>query len=280
MPFKLEEVKLSKLKTLWSVEINPKLPDEVASKLNQQLQLVLDSENDTKTTNLFNLIQLCCEYTPVNFEEFIAYVIIVTSINFVSVSSPFVGVEKLRLIAHTFSTHGEFWSRDQHKVVAVAEAIWKVSKNALNINHTIIAINGFNQFTFNVSIVLLLAALGSSTSKSDNLPLLKADTIHKKMLSLKIVNDKNSKQAIFDFLSLFQTYQRFLSTPAAEDESLTTIIHMKREQLQLIEENLKKTIQELNKTIRDHRDLNENPMIVHFIELVMNNMHCMQTQTI
>lgn len=145
--------------------------------------------------------------------------------------------------------------------MAVAEAIWKVSSNALNVNQCIVFIHGFNQFTFNVSIVLLLSALGNLTSKSNNLPLLKADTIITKIAKLDIVSDKRSKQTFFDFLTLFQTYQRLISTPAAEDESLLKIITLKATQMELLDEYLKKATLELNKTIRDEKDLNENPAV-------------------
>lgn len=115
MSYKLEEIKLTKLKSLWT-EINPKLPAEIAAKLKQQLQLILDNENGSKTKNLVDFVQLCCEYNPKNFEEYVAYVMIATSINFLSVSSPFFRVEKSRLMSHTFSTYVPFWSRDQNKV--------------------------------------------------------------------------------------------------------------------------------------------------------------------
>lgn len=191
--------------------------------------------------------------------------------------------------------------------MTVAESIWKVSSNASNINHILIAIHGYNQFTFNISIVLLLSALGNLTikTKTNQLPLLKADAVFKKLQSLDIIYEKSDKKILFEFLSLFQSYQRLMCLSAAMDVSLTEMHVHNSDQLDQLEECLKKTIQTLNKTIRDQKDLNENPLvrylyirnfsseinilmffyfdffqqIVHFIELVMNNMSCIRPRT-
>lgn len=147
--------------------------------------------------------------------------------------------------------------------MTVAESIWKVSSNASNINHILIAIHGYNQFTFNVSIVLLLSALGNLTvkTKSNQLPLLKADAVLKKLQSLDIVHEKNDKKILFDFLSLFQSYQRLMCLSAATDASLIEMHLYNPDQLEQLEECLKKQTQTLNKTIRDQKDLNENPLV-------------------
>lgn len=150
--------------------------------------------------------------------------------------------------------------------MTVAEAIWKVSSNASHINHIVIAIHGYNQFTFNVSVVLILGALGSLTSKrkSNKLPLLKAEAIFNKIQSLDIVNEPGNKKVLFDFLILFQSYQRLICLPAAKDTCLTEIIVFEPAQLERLKESLKKATQNLNKTIRDQQDLNENPMVSQF----------------
>lgn len=146
--------------------------------------------------------------------------------------------------------------------MTVAEAIWKVSSNALELNRILIAIHGYNQYTFNVSMILLLAALGSLTlsEQSDKLPLMEADAIYTKIESLDI-HERNAKQTLFDFLCLFQSYQRLISLQASKDESLSTIICLKPKQLQKLEEYLKMATRILNKTIRDQEDLNENTAV-------------------
>lgn len=153
--------------------------------------------------------------------------------------------------------------------MTVAESIWKVSSNASNVNHILIAIHGYNQFTFNVSIVLLLSALGNLTikTKSNQLPLLKAETVLKKLQSLDIAHEKNDKKILFDFLSLFQSYQRLMCLSAATDASLTGMHIYKPDQLEQLEGCLKKTTQTLNKTIRDQKDLNENPLVRYIREI-------------
>lgn len=138
-----------------------------------------------------------------------------------------------------------------------------MSSNASNINHIVIAIHGYNQFTFNVSMVLLMAALGSLTgkAKSDRLPLTKVDTLFKKLQSLDVVRDPSDKKIMYNFLSLFQSYQRLMSK--ANDTSLTEMFRFQTAQLDQLEACLKKTTQNLNKTIRDQKDLNDNPVVGH-----------------
>lgn len=153
--------------------------------------------------------------------------------------------------------------------MTVAEAIWKVSSNPSNINHIVIAIHGYNQFTFNVSIVLILSALGSLTSnrKFNKLPLLKAEAIFNKLQSLDIVNVHSDKKVLFDFLFLFQSYQRLMCLPTANDTCLNEIIVFEPAKLDGLMESLKKATQNLNKTIRDQQDLNENPIVSQAVNL-------------
>ncbi|XP_055310663.1 uncharacterized protein LOC129573742 [Sitodiplosis mosellana] len=276
MSFKFDGIKLDDLKGLWP-SIQRKLPPEALAKLKHHLELIIANENDVQVATLIDFIQSCCEHKPVNFEEYVAYVMIASSVELLSVpSSPLFRMEKFRLMAHTFNTYNDYWSHDDEHVMTVAEAIWKVSPSASNINHIVIAIHGYNQFTFNVSIVLLLAAFGSlvSKTKSNKLPLLEAEAVFKKLQSLDIVNDHSEKKIMFDFLSSFQSYQRLMCLPAAKDTCLSELAVFKPAQLEQLKECLKKATQSLNKTIRDQQDLNENPLIVHSIELTMNNMDC------
>lgn len=145
----------------------------------------------------------------------------------------------------------------------MAEAIWMISSNGTNLNHMIIAINGYNQLTFNASIILLLAAFGSLTikQKSDKLPLCSMDICYDQIASLDIVNDPNARKMLFDFLSLFQSYQSLMNLPAARDESICDAFTMKSTTLKLIEQHLKNVLQSLSKAIRDEKELNENTLV-------------------
>lgn len=144
-----------------------------------------------------------------------------------------------------------------------AEAIWKVSSSVTNVNHIIIGIHGYNQFTFNVSVILLLAAIGSLMSKSKNnrLPLLKADTFLQEIGTLDVVNNPNSKRIMFDFLALFQTYQGLSSLPNAHDASIAKLLIFKAKHLKSLEEHLKRMMQSFNKRIRHQENLNENTSV-------------------
>lgn len=180
------------------------------------------------------------------------------------------------------------------QVTAVAESIWTVSSNASNINHIIIAMHGFNQFTFNVSLVLLIAALSQITKpNSEHLSLLELGPILDRIETLEIIHKMDDKKNMFDFLMLFQSFQRLASRPAARDGSLQEMLHIESTQLESLEAHLKAVTEELNKTIREQMDLNENTsvryfvckllfdpiktsyifwQIVHFIQLVLGHM--------
>lgn len=145
----------------------------------------------------------------------------------------------------------------------MAESIWKVSSNASNINHIIISIHGYNQFTFNVSIILLFASFGcvATEIKPKKLPLSKAQTIHEQITSLDIVKNPHEKQMLFDFVTLFQTYQSLMKLPAAQNKSICDAMTFDKVKLKLIEEHLKIVIQNVDKSIRDQKDLNENTLV-------------------
>lgn len=115
MSFRCEGIEFEKLKLLWSL-VQSKLSIEVSITLKHHLELVLANENDDKITHLTNFIGCCCENVPVNFEEFIAYVMIATGIELLNVSSTLFRMEKLRLLAHVFSTNIK-WPHDQGMVI-------------------------------------------------------------------------------------------------------------------------------------------------------------------
>lgn len=158
--------------------------------------------------------------------------------------------------------------------MAAAEAIWNVSSDASNINHIIIEIQDRSQFTLNVSIVLLIAALGNLTTtiKPNRLPLVKSSAIFDQIGKLDIMKNKNEKNILFDFLCLFQTFQRLISTTAARDDSLKNVLIFQPNQLERIKTQLQAILQTLNKTINDQTDLNENTSISHCIQLILSNM--------
>lgn len=160
------------------------------------------------------------------------------------------------------------------KILLAAEAVWSISSDSSNINRIVIDVYAFNQFMFNVSIVLLVAALGNSTAavKSKKLPLVKLDDIFDRIEQLDLFKDKKEKQSCFDFLILFQTFQRLMSTSAARDESLHNVLAIQAEQLERLKNHLQTMLLGLNRTINDQKDLNENTTISHCIQLILTNM--------
>lgn len=154
--------------------------------------------------------------------------------------------------------------------MTVAESIRKVSSNASHINHIVIAIHGYNQFTFNVSVVLLKSAFGDLmvTNKDEKMRLVKADLIYDGIQKLDYVNDKNANQTLFDFIKLFQTYQGLVCSPAAQNGCLKEMIVFRHSQLVQLEDYLQKMIQNLQKTIRDQKNMRENT-IVSFVNFSM-----------
>lgn len=158
--------------------------------------------------------------------------------------------------------------------MAAAEAIWNVSSDSSDINHIIIAIQDRNQFTFNVSVVLLIASLGSLAApvKSNRLPLVTLDEVFDRVEVLNVTKNKNDKKIFLDFLCLFQSFQRLISTSMARDDSLKNVLVLQSNHLKRIKTHLRKILQSLNKTINDQTDLNEDTTISHFIQLILSHM--------
>lgn len=115
MSFNMDGIKLIDLKALLPI-IWPKLPPELSVKLKEHFELIIADGNDALAVNLIDFVQSCCEYTPDNFEEYVAYVMIAASIELLSVPSALFRIEKSRLMAHTFNTFNGFWGHDQEKV--------------------------------------------------------------------------------------------------------------------------------------------------------------------
>lgn len=156
----------------------------------------------------------------------------------------------------------------------VAEAIWNVCEDTSNVNHIIIQIQNINQFTFNVSIVLLIAALGddAKTAKGNEMSLHKLNAMVERIEQLDIFKNKNDREVLLDFLCLFQTFQRLVSTPAIRDDSIKTVLKIQPNQLVRIKNHLQTVLLRLNKSISDETELKENTTISYCIQLVLNNM--------
>lgn len=158
--------------------------------------------------------------------------------------------------------------------MTAAEAIWNVSTDSSNINLMIIEIQQQNQFTFNVSMILIIAVLGNLTTKtkSKRLPLVKSNGIFDQIGKLDIMKNPNDKKMFVDFLHLFQTFQRLIMASAARDPSLKSVLLIQPNQLERLKNQLQAIQQGLNKRITDQTDLNENTTISHCIQLILNNM--------
>lgn len=111
MSFQFKGIEVEKLHALWHI-IEPKLPAKISAKLQECLELILS--NDTGAYDTF--VKICCEHKPANFTEYIAYVMITTSIELLNCTSTFFRLQKLQLLAHTFGSNVEFWSHDPAKV--------------------------------------------------------------------------------------------------------------------------------------------------------------------
>lgn len=151
-------------------------------------------------------------------------------------------------------------------MLAVAESIWRVTTDASNINHILIAIHSYNQFTFNVSFLLLIGALGSLTTKtkSKKISLIPIDLVLHHIMKLDILKNKSDKQIMKDFLILFQSFQRWISMPSARNHSLAKILTIQSSQLDQLETYLNMVTVQLNQSIRRQMDLTENTSVKNF----------------
>lgn len=143
------------------------------------------------------------------------------------------------------------------KILAVAESVWKVTTNASNINHIVCKIHAYNQFTFNVAVKLLIGTFGSlvTKGKSEKMPLVPIDVVVDDIMTLNIVKNRADKQTMYDFLMLFQSYQRLMSLPFARDSCLKDVVDMESLQLDELTSHLKDVIGDANRCIRLQIDL-------------------------
>lgn len=126
-------------------------------------------------------------------------------------------------------------------------------------------------------MVLLIATLGSLTTikNSNKLPLLEVDEIFANIISLpNIVNDQNGMRIIFDFLYLYQTFQKLHSRQASCDESLTKVLALQPMQLERLQTHLEVVSQNLIKIIRDQKGLDENTSVRDLLATSANVSAC------
>lgn len=115
MAFRYEGIQFDQLRTLWPTMIDDKLSSQVTIPLEKLFDSIFSVENDTKMDSLTKFVQHCCEYKPVNFEEYISYAVIAISVALLQMPAEF-RPKKSQLMAHTFGTNVNCWSCDQNKV--------------------------------------------------------------------------------------------------------------------------------------------------------------------
>lgn len=113
MSFEYVGIELEQLKEQWST-IQSNLPSELCAKLKQHLEQSLANKTEANQ-DLYDFVGDCCEHMPANFKEYIAMLMIATSIELLKVPSSF-RTEKSRLLAHVCTVYTDPWSHDQEKV--------------------------------------------------------------------------------------------------------------------------------------------------------------------
>lgn len=117
MFFDFDGIKLDDLKSLW-LTMQLKFSSEAPADLKRHMELIAANRNDAQDdVILADFIESCCQYKPVNFEDYVAYVMIASSVELLSIpAAPLFCMEKFRLMAHTFNTYCDHWSHDEEQV--------------------------------------------------------------------------------------------------------------------------------------------------------------------
>lgn len=117
MSFDFDGITMDDLKSLWST-IQLKFSSEAPADLKRHMELVIANENDAQyDMTLIDFIKSCCQYKPVSFEEYVAFSMIASSVELLSITAaPLFRMEKFRLMAHTFNTFCDHWSHDEEQV--------------------------------------------------------------------------------------------------------------------------------------------------------------------
>lgn len=111
MSFQYDGVQLDKLKELW-----PIITSNLSLKLDDYANISTELGNATNILNLQAIVRVCCDHKPVNFDEYIAYVMIGTYMELLKYPSTQFHLQSTQLMAHTFNATNNAWHRDEEKV--------------------------------------------------------------------------------------------------------------------------------------------------------------------
>lgn len=112
-------------------------------------------------------------------------------------------------------------------------------------------------------MVLLVAAMGHITKPvhETKLHFYTIDLILTDIEGLNVINSRDDRQKMTDFLILFQSFQNLKSLMPAQDESIRHILAVQPEQMDQFRNHLKSLTERLNKSIRIQQDLHENTAV-------------------
>lgn len=111
MSFQYNGVTVDKLKILW-----PTIVSNLSFKLDDNFNTNIGQENAADVSNLRAIIQICCDHKPVNFDEYISYVMIATFMGLLKSPSTQFHLQSTQLMAHTFNANTKQWHHDEKKV--------------------------------------------------------------------------------------------------------------------------------------------------------------------
>lgn len=111
MSFQYDGVQLGKLMELW-----PIITSNLSFKLDKYLNISTEPGNAAAIPTLQAIIQTCCEHKPVNFDEYISYVMIATLMELLKYPATQFHQQSTQLMAHTFNSTNNAWYRDEEKV--------------------------------------------------------------------------------------------------------------------------------------------------------------------
>lgn len=147
----------------------------------------------------------------------------------------------------------------------IAESLWSISSNTMNINHIIFCLHDCNRFTYNVSIALICAAFNQLVKDTPNtfeLANLNSTFVTIANSNIRTTNAK-TMDMLFNFVVLFNTFQsvywRNYDRPALHPHLAA---HMESDictaQISILLHDLKN---HLNKSIRDNNLIEKQIMV-------------------
>lgn len=104
MSFQYDGVQVDKLNELWPI-ITSNLPFKLD-----------DLGNADDISYLQSIIRTCCDHRPVNFTEYISYVMVAIFMELLKSPSTQLHQQSTQLMAHTFNSTTNAWYRDEKKV--------------------------------------------------------------------------------------------------------------------------------------------------------------------